>query len=127
MSVEKNDFLLDHVQIAVPAGSETEARRFYGEFLGLEEIPKPEQLAGRGGVWFVIGGHQLHLGVESDFRPARKAHPAFATRSIDTVAARLDRNGQVVRWDDSLPGTRRFFIHDPFGNRLEILEAVSSS
>lgn len=108
---------LDHVQIAAPPGCEEEARRFYGGLLGLEEIEKPEPLRSRGGVWFALGDRQLHIGVEEDFTPARKAHPAFRVDELDELAATL---GDVT-WDDSLPGVRRFYVADPWGNRLEIL------
>jgi catechol 2,3-dioxygenase-like lactoylglutathione lyase family enzyme len=108
---------VDHVQVAAPAGCEEAARAFYGGLLGLAEVPKPEPLAARGGVWFQVGPQQLHVGVEADFAPARKAHPAFAVGDLDALAARLGD----VRWDDELPGVRRFYAHDPFGNRLEFL------
>ena len=114
---------LDHVQIAAPRGCEAEARRFYGEGLGLEEIPKPAELAGRGGVWFRVGAQELHIGVEEPFRPARKAHPAFRADDLDALAGRL---GDVT-WDDSLPDVRRFFVSDPFGNRVEVLQSSNSS
>jgi len=105
---------LDHVQLAAPPGCEAEARRFFGEVLGLREVEKPPALAARGGVWF----EQLHVGVEEDFRPARKAHPAFVVDDLDALAARLGD----VEWDDALPGTRRFYARDPWGNRLEFVQ-----
>jgi catechol 2,3-dioxygenase-like lactoylglutathione lyase family enzyme len=109
---------IDHVQVAAPPGCEAEARAFYGGVLGLEEIPKPEPLRARGGVWFRLdGGQQLHVGVDDAFTPARKAHPAFAVDDLDAVALRL----RDVTWDDALPGARRFYASDPFGNRLEFL------
>jgi catechol 2,3-dioxygenase-like lactoylglutathione lyase family enzyme len=108
---------LDHVQLAAPPGCEVAARRFYGDTLGLQEIPKPEPLARRGGVWFQAGAQQLHIGAEEPFAPARKAHPAFVTDDLDALARRI---GDVT-WDDALPGVRRFYAHDPFGNRLEFL------
>jgi catechol 2,3-dioxygenase-like lactoylglutathione lyase family enzyme len=110
--------MLDHVQLAAPPGCEEEARRFYGELLQLPEIPKPEELQPRGGVWFQVGAQQVHIGVEEPFTPARKAHPAFRTDELDALAERL----APVRWDASLPGVRRFFVSDPFGNRIELLE-----
>jgi catechol 2,3-dioxygenase-like lactoylglutathione lyase family enzyme len=110
---------LDHVQLAAPAGCEEEARRFFGELLGLREIEKPPSLAARGGVWF----EHLHIGVEDDFRPARKAHPAFAVDDLDALAARL---GDVT-WDDGLPGVRRFYAADPWGNRLEFVDSASAA
>ena len=112
---------LDHVQLAAPPGCEAEARGFYGGVLGLEEIEKPEALRPRGGVWFRLGdGRELHVGVDPAFVPARKAHPAFAVDDLDALAARL---GDVT-WDDELPGVRRFYSSDPFGNRLEFLEPL---
>jgi catechol 2,3-dioxygenase-like lactoylglutathione lyase family enzyme len=109
---------LDHVQVAAPAECESTARAFYGGVLGFEEIEKPDRLRARGGVWFRIGdGHELHVGVDSDFTPSRKAHPAFAVDDLDALAERI---GDVT-WDDELPGVRRFYASDPFGNRLEFL------
>jgi len=119
---------LDHVQVAAPPGCEPEARRFLGGLLGLEEIEKPEALRSRGGAWFALGGGgQLHVGVEDPFAPARKAHPAFRlpAAELDELAARLEAAGERVEWDDSLPGARRFYTADPWGNRIELL-AVSS-
>lgn len=113
---------LDHVQIAMPCGREAEARAFYGAVLGLAEIAKPDELAGRGGVWFVVGDRQLHLGVEEDFRPARKAHPAFRVADLDALRASLTQAGYPPVEDDALPGYGRFYVSDPFGNRLEFLE-----
>lgn len=116
---------LDHVQIAVPHGSESAARSFYGTLLGLAEIEKPEPLKSRGGVWFSVGELQLHLGVDVPHRPAQKAHPAFRTSKLETIAARLETAGHQVQWDNNLPGFSRFYVHDPFGNRLEFLTPVS--
>ena len=113
---------LDHVQIAGPPGAEDEARRFYGELLGLEEIPKPEPMRASGGVWFRVGGQELHVGIEESFRPARKAHPGLrvAPEELDAIAQRLAGGGAPVEWDDRNPGVRRFYTADPFGNRVEI-------
>jgi catechol 2,3-dioxygenase-like lactoylglutathione lyase family enzyme len=108
---------LDHVQVAAPPGCEAEARAFYGELLGLVEVEKPEPLRARGGVWF----EQVHIGVEEDFTPARKAHPALRVRDVDALAERLAAAGKRVDWDESLPGVRRFYTADPWGNRLELL------
>ena len=114
---------IDHVQLAAPAGREDEARAFFGEVLGLAERPKPEALVARGGVWFMCGEQQLHVGVEPDFAPARKAHPAFAVRGLDALQSRLETAGYETTSDDAtIPGVRRFYAHDPFGNRLEFLE-----
>ena len=112
---------LDHVQLACPPGGEDQARAFYGGLLGLPEIEKPEPLRARGGVWFECGAHQLHVGVEDDFRPARKAHPALRVDDLDALAARLAAAGRRVDWDDALPGVRRFYTADPWGNRVELL------
>jgi catechol 2,3-dioxygenase-like lactoylglutathione lyase family enzyme len=112
---------LHHVQLAVPAGSEPALRAFYGGALGMTEVPKPASLAGRGGVWFRSGTAELHLGVEADFRPARKAHPALLVNDLDGVAARLAEAGHAVHWDDLFPGHRRCYVDDPCGNRLELL------
>jgi catechol 2,3-dioxygenase-like lactoylglutathione lyase family enzyme len=117
---------INHVQIAMPRGAEDQARRFYRDVLGLHEIPKPGSHAGRGGAWFDLGGAQLHLGVEAEFRPARKAHVAFDVDDLDAVAARCRDAGYEPRPDDSLSGVRRFFIDDPFGNRIELMEVRSS-
>jgi len=114
---------LDHVQIAAPPGCEAEARRFFGDLLGLPELEKPEPLLGRGGAWFAVGERQLHVGVEAEFAPARKAHPAFAlpNADLDPLANRLTSAGIQIDWDASLPGVRRFYCRDPWGNRLEFL------
>jgi catechol 2,3-dioxygenase-like lactoylglutathione lyase family enzyme len=118
---------LDHVQLAAPAGCEREARRYYGELLGLDEIEKPEPLRSRGGVWFRVGSQQLHIGVEGKFAPARKAHPALRVaraEDLEALAERLAAAGAKVIWDDSLPGERRFYSEDPWGNRIEFLAAA---
>lgn len=117
---------VDHVQLAAPPSGEAEARAFYGELLGLEEIVKPPALAARGGCWFQCGAQQIHIGVEAEFRAAKKAHPALrlADRaSFDALLARLSARGVAVKRDDEeIPGvTARFFIADPWGNRLELL------
>jgi catechol 2,3-dioxygenase-like lactoylglutathione lyase family enzyme len=114
---------LDHVQVAAPPGCEADARRFFGALLGLTEIEKPESLRRRGGVWFSLGAQQLHVGVEERFSASRKAHPALrvAPGRIDALAARLAAAGSEVLWDDALPGTRRFYSQDPWGNRIELV------
>jgi catechol 2,3-dioxygenase-like lactoylglutathione lyase family enzyme len=107
-----------------PPGCEAAARRFFGDLLRLKELEKPEPLRARGGAWFALdGGGQLHVGVEDPFAPAHKAHPAFRVSSeeFDELAARLESAGERVEWDDSLPGVRRFYTADPWGNRLELL------
>jgi catechol 2,3-dioxygenase-like lactoylglutathione lyase family enzyme len=117
--------VLDHVQVAAPAGCEAKARRFYAELLGLTEVDKPAALARRGGVWFALGsGAQLHVGVAEDFAPAVKAHPGLRIESaarLEMLGRRLAAVGAPVVWDSELPEVRRFFTADPFGNRLELL------
>lgn len=113
-----------HVQLSVPAGAEPALRAFYGELLGMTELVKPPALATRGGAWFRSGGAELHLGVEDGFRPARKAHPGLLVEDLTALAARLVAAGHAVRWDDLLPGHRRCYVHDPCGNRLELLEPL---
>ena len=112
---------IDHVQLAMPAGGEEQARAFYGELLGMREIPKPPELAKRGGCWFACGPVQIHLGVENDFRPARKAHPALCCFNYDQLTARLRAAGVEINEDESIPGVRRCHILDPFGNRIELI------
>ena len=115
---------IDHVQLAMPAGEEDLARKFYGDALRLVELPKPPALAARGGVWFGSESVQLHLGVEQDFRPATKAHPAIRVDGLDRLAERLEGFGHRVHFDEDLPAYRRFYVADPFGNRLEFLEPL---
>lgn len=114
---------IDHVQVAAPAGCEDAARAFYGALLGLEELPKPDALQARGGCWFRAGGQELHVGVADRFTPALKAHPGFVAADLDGLRARLDGAGIETRSDESIPGSRRFFAADPFGNRLEFRQA----
>ncbi len=114
---------LHHVQLAMPAGEEDRARAFYGSVLGLTEEPKPASLAARGGVWFESGSLRLHLGVEADFRPARKAHPALLVVGLAALAERCRAAGFPPVTDVPLPGFDRVHVFDPFGNRLELLEA----
>lgn len=111
-----------HIQLAMPPGGEREARGFYLGILGMTEIEKPPRLAVRGGCWFRSGGWELHLGVEEDFRPASKAHPAVLAGNLDGLAARLTEADLPVRWDDDFPGHRRFYSQDAHGNRLEFLQ-----
>ncbi len=112
---------VDHVQLAAPPGSEDLLRAFYADVLGMTEIPKPPLLAARGGCWFRAGAVELHLGIEEDFRPARKAHPGLRVTDVAAYAARLEAGGVRVEWDERLPGRRRFYSSDPVGNRLEFL------
>jgi catechol 2,3-dioxygenase-like lactoylglutathione lyase family enzyme len=114
----------DHVQVAIPRGSEAATRAFYGALLGMAEVPKPPALAARGGCWFTSGAAVLHLGVEEPFQPARKAHPAFLVDDLDDLGSRLTAAGhECVHTDGEIPGVRRFHTADPFGNRLEFQQA----
>jgi catechol 2,3-dioxygenase-like lactoylglutathione lyase family enzyme len=115
---------LHHVQVGCPAAGEPAVRRFYGDLLGLREVEKPPVLAARGGVWFRGQAYELHVGVEAGFRPARKAHPAFAVDDIEAVGTRLEAAGCPVDWDGDFPGYRRLYTADPHGNRVEILAAA---
>jgi catechol 2,3-dioxygenase-like lactoylglutathione lyase family enzyme len=106
--------------VAVPRGAEDEARAFYGSLLGLEEIPKPVAIRGRGGVWFRAGAQELHLGIEEPFAAARKAHPGLVADDLDAIRARLRAAGAAFEDDDRIEGVDRLFVADPFGNRLEL-------
>ncbi|MFB4311229.1 VOC family protein [Actinomadura sp. GTD37] len=119
-------FGLHHVQIAIPAGSEDECRAFYVDVLGMVEIKKPPVLAARGGLWIRADALEIHLGVEQDFRPARKAHPGIRVHDLDALAERLTANGTEVTWDDNFPGHRRCYAFDNLGNRLEFLQRDGS-
>ena len=116
---------IDHIQIAMPAAEEEKARTFYIKQLGFTEIPKPPDLAKRGGAWFQAGSVQLHLGVEAEFRPARKAHPAFLVDDLDSLIAKVQSAGYDT--DTSQPpmdGYKRAHVFDPFGNRIELMEKL---
>jgi hypothetical protein len=113
---------LDHVQIAIPKGGEGPCRAFWGDLVGLREIPKPEALQARGGLWFALAGSELHLGVEDHFTPAQKAHPGFRCTGITALAAQLEAADHALTWDTAIKGRKRFFTKDPFGNRLEFLQ-----
>ena len=112
---------LHHVQVSCPAGGEDAARSFYGDALGIPEVTKPPVLAARGGCWFRGAGVEVHVGVEKDFRPATKGHPAFVVEDIDELAVRLAERDFPVSWDDEFPGYRRFYTADGNGNRVEVL------
>lgn len=112
---------LDHVQLAMPVGEEDKARSFYVGILALQEVPKPPNLAKRGGVWFELDSVRVHLGVEQPFLPAKKAHPAFLVKELDALIARCQQAGYEVTPDDQIPGVQRVYIHDPFGNRIELI------
>jgi hypothetical protein len=113
---------IDHIQLAAPPGCEPAARNFFGGLLELEEIPKPEALRARGGCWFKVGEKQLHIGIEHDFQPARKAHPAFSVENIERLYEKLSNGGVRCTWDDGVDDVRRFYASDPWGNRLEFTE-----
>lgn len=114
---------IDHIQITIPAGEEAAARAFYGELLGLPEIPKPPALARRGGGWFAAPNLALHLSADPQFAPATKAHPAFQVADLDSCRLALSAAGVPITPDTSVPHVRRFYAADPFGNRLEFLQA----
>lgn len=116
---------LDHVQLAMPAGCEADAVAFYSGLLGLAEVEKPPVLAARGGCWFGSDGVIVHLGVDPAFRPATKAHPAFVVDDLDALAATLAAAGVAITYDDALEGVRRGYVADPFGNRIELIDAAS--
>jgi catechol 2,3-dioxygenase-like lactoylglutathione lyase family enzyme len=122
-----NILAIHHIQLAIPRNSEDEARGFYGTLLGLQEVPKPEELASRGGVWFESNKLRLHLGVEEDFQAARKAHPAFLVSDILQLKSKLLEYGVNIIQDKPLEGYERFYAQDPFGNRLEFLAPVSGA
>ncbi|MCU9614704.1 VOC family protein [Caldibacillus lycopersici] len=113
---------IDHVQLAAPNGCEVEAREFYSNLLGLQEIEKPQALKKKGGVWFSLGTTQIHIGVEEPFIPAKKAHPAFKMYNLAAFQAFLKENDVPFTIDLEIPDVKRIFIYDPFGNRVEILE-----
>ncbi|WP_406298174.1 glyoxalase [Embleya sp. NBC_00888] len=117
-------YALHHVQLAIPAGSEDACRAFYLGVLGMTEVAKPPVLAARGGLWVRAGTLEMHLGVEADFRPARKAHPGILVADLDDVMARLTANGTEVVPDGEFPGHRRCYAQDAVGNRLEFLQPL---
>ena len=118
---------IDHIQLAIPPGGEASARAFWRDLLGLPEIPKPAELAGRGGCWFETDTIKVHCGVEDPFRPARKAHIAFRVDDVESLAERAGALGYETANDRQLPGHARVFIFDPFGNRLEFLTPLPPS
>ena len=113
---------LDHVQLAMPAGGEDLARAFFVDLLGMVEDEKPEPLKSRGGVWFRAGGVVVHCGVDEPFVPQKKAHVGFCVENLEILAKCFTKSGFEVLWDESLPDRRRFYVNDPFGNRLEFLQ-----
>lgn len=116
---------IDHVQLAAPKGSETKAKKFFNEILGFQEVEKPEALKKKGGVWFEFGNYQIHIGIEEPFAPAKKAHPAFQIENLEALKTHLAENEVSFTVDTDLPGANRIYIHDPFGNRIEILEWIN--
>src|SRR5271154_6700944 len=115
---------IEHVQLAMPPGKESEARSFYEGVLGIPEVPKPPNLAKRGGCWFVRGPLKIHLGVESDFRSARKAHPALLVEDLPSFKSLLEPAGYPCQTDEPLEGYDRIYVDDPFGNRIELIEPL---
>ena len=113
---------LDHIQLAMPPGGEAKARAFYDGVLGIPEVQKPANLVVRGGCWFERGPLKVHLGVEADFRPARKAHPAFLVNDLQALIGQISAAGYAVKIDEPLEGYERVYVDDPFGNRIELLE-----
>lgn len=118
---------LDHAQLAMPAGGEEAARKFYGRLLGIPEVPKPAPLAKRGGCWFERGAIRIHLGVDPEFRPARKAHLAFVVEDLAALCRVLDDAGHPARTGEPQDGLHRVYVDDPFGNRLELIALDSSN
>ena len=113
---------IDHIQLAMPPGGEDTARAFYGAMLGLPELPKPAALRGRGGVWFATGNLPLHLGIDQDFRPSAKAHIALRVIALPELLLRFAAAEHAVDAADDLAGYPRWYLCDPFGNRIELLE-----
>lgn len=118
---------LDHVQLAMPPGEEAMARAFYSRVLGIPEVPKPAHLAARGGCWFETGALKVHLGVDTDFHPSRKAHPAFLVENLAALRTRLIAAGFPPEEGAPLEGYDRCYVHDPFGNRIELMERLPAS
>jgi catechol 2,3-dioxygenase-like lactoylglutathione lyase family enzyme len=117
---------LHHLQLAIPPGTEDKARSFYVDVLGMTEVQKPPVLATRGGLWIRADKLEIHLGVEANYRPARKAHPGILVTDLDALATRLTDKGVKVTWDNNFPGHRRFYVADCYGNRLEFLSPITA-
>ncbi|WP_053960289.1 VOC family protein [Sulfobacillus thermosulfidooxidans] len=115
---------IDHIQLAIPEHGEAEARQFFGQILGWQEIPKPDILRKRGGMWFQCGSQQVHIGIQKDFVAATKAHPAFYVKNLDQFRQYLEASGIHPIEGETVAGTKRFYLFDPFGNRLEFLESL---
>lgn len=116
---------IDHVQIPIPEGGEAQTRQFYGEVLGMQELPKPQEMAGRGGLWMDCGPFQLHFGIEPDFRPSKKGHPALIVADLEFYLARLQQAGCTIDNNIQIPGCKRAFASDPFGNRIEFVQPLA--
>jgi catechol 2,3-dioxygenase-like lactoylglutathione lyase family enzyme len=116
---------IDHVQLAMPAGGEERATAFYETLLGIPRVAKPAHLASRGGCWFETDHVRIHLGVDADFRPARKAHPALVVQGLNALLSTLAAAGVAVTSDQPLAGYERVYVDDPFGNRIELMEPTS--
>jgi len=114
--------LLDHVQLTMPRGGEDKARAYFGGLLGMQEEPKPEPYNRRGGCWFRAGAASIHLGVEDDFQPWKKAHIALCIADLDTLVARLEASGYKIEWEDAVKSRKRLYTKDPFGNRIELIQ-----
>ncbi|MGI4862195.1 MAG: glyoxalase [Janthinobacterium lividum] len=115
---------IDHVQLAMPSGGEADARRFFGDILGLQELAKPSDTAARGGLWYQCGALQLHLGVQKEFSPTLKAHPGLLVDRLAPIVDALKSAGHSLATDVAIKGFSRVFTNDPFGNRIELLERV---
>jgi catechol 2,3-dioxygenase-like lactoylglutathione lyase family enzyme len=116
---------IDHIQLAMPAGREDDVRRFYRDLLGIPEVPKPPELVARGGAWFERGDLKVHLGIDTQFIPARKAHPAFIIADLSALVTNLKASGIAVKDDEPLDGHHRVYVDDPFGNRIELIEPLA--
>jgi catechol 2,3-dioxygenase-like lactoylglutathione lyase family enzyme len=116
---------IDHIQLAAPMGCEEQARRFYGDLLGLKEIPKPENLQRRGGCWFICGNQEIHIGVQESFLPAKKAHPGLVVENLEELRGSLQKLKVTIKEEAPIKGRKRFFADDPFGNRIEFLEFLA--
>lgn len=126
--MNRNVYAIDHVQLAMPRNGEAVARQFYGGLLGLQELTKPPNLEARGGLWFACGALQVHLGVDAEFRAAKKAHPALRVRDLGGLRAALEKAGHTIKLDpEPIAGAERFFTEDPFGNRIEFVAPEGSS
>lgn len=117
---------IEHVQLAMPPGGENVARKFYSEVLSIPEIPKPPNLVKRGGVWFESGSVKIHLGIENEFRPARKAHPALLVVNLVELVEKLRFHNIDVIDGEPLDDYWRVYMSDPFGNRIELMERYSN-